>query len=363
MKTLLVDPTTIGIFKFAKKQIIIMGEIHGQNNCPKDKKNTRYINVKEFIPWYHDCIGREKTLDIFLEAGYSISKTRGFWNTLLKIYYNKINGNWNYGLMYLRNNLDICAPKNDKRLASYFKCPQNTRVHLCDVRFFYEFDTSSTKMCYPCIFKKLWILAFVYYKTPAASYKLLEIYEYLETFLFDTKSVSYHGNLHKKLRNILKINKQLRNIPSRSVRQHIEKWSENHRQKSLYRLKKQFLLIKKKYRNELVPFPQGFFPVSVDCGVEFEIARELLMDVLIVYMDEYTMARVFRVFADGTQPENIIVYVGAHHATLYYKLMNMIRAKKVLAPSANSDSLDNDSCVDITKFYNSCEKEKKILKK
>jgi len=356
MKTLLVGPVSVGIFKFANKQIIIMGEFHRKDDCPVDRKNTRYITLKEFIPWYHDCIGNEKIVDIFLESGYSISKNIGWWNTLRKIYYNNVN-TWNYGLGYLRNNLDICSRKNDKSLACYFKCPQNTRVHTCDIRFFYEYDTHSTKMCYPCVFKLLWDIQ-DYETSPTASYKLLEMYEYLEKFLFDKKSFIYHEHLNKKFLKVFKINKQLRNIRSQSVRNKIKKWGENTTRTNLKQFKQQFLLYKKLYRKELVPFPQGFFPVSDECLQAFVEVQFWLMYVLSVYMDMYTMARIFRVFADGTQPENIIVYVGVEHAERYYTFMNMVRAKKILAP-ITPDYHQSRSCVDITSFYDLCEKQRR----
>lgn len=353
MKTILVDPVTIGVFTIGRKEIIIMGEQHGLQNCDMNNKNTRYLTLQDFFQWYHESIGENKTLDIFLESGYVSSKNVGLWNTLRSLYYDSRTRD--YGIAYMRRSFSRCSPKFDSILTPYLKCPKNTRVHLCDPRYFYEFDTRSRKVCHLCIFRQLFSI--VRGGVPGASYKLFEICEYLDKFLFDPESLQYYETLHLQLMEVLKINKQLKNIRSPSVRKCIVEWSETIRQKNLSSLRKKFLAWKKEHQNDLHPLPRGFYPCKVKCSDDFAAFRTDLHDALIVYMDVYTMSRIFRKFSDGTQPDNCVVYVGAYHAMNYYELMKKLHAKTILKPKLYANgryprrNIFVESCVDISSFY------------
>lgn len=333
MKTYLVDPTTMGVFQFQKKTILVLGEVHGLKNCPMDRKDTRFLHWKDFIPWYHQCIGTDRVLDIFSESFYSVPKHMGVWNTLRRLHYNY--STRDYGLGHLRKTLDRCTPKYDLPLLTNFQCPDNIRVHLCDTRFFYAFNSRSPKQCSLCLFQRLCQLSshMLEEEPPYASYKLWEISQFIQEFLTDHTSPLYYENLHPQLMGALKIQKQLDHIPSPPVRRVLQEWGGSLRAKKLRQFRKGFEKFQKTYQDQLRPLPGGFFPVEPPCARAFQEALgNPLLDVLSYYMDMYLMARVFRVFADGTTPEHCIVYVGAYHADLCYKLMNKLRARAILRP-------------------------------
>ncbi len=77
------------------------------------------------------------------------------------------------------------------------------------------------------------------------------------------------------------------------------------------------------------------------------------------YMDLYLMARVFRVFADGTQPENVIIYAGQGHTDRYVEFLEKIGAKTIIAPQKTGQFFPNTSCVDITEYRKILQRKKK----
>lgn len=68
------------------------------------------------------------------------------------------------------------------------------------------------------------------------------------------------------------------------------------------------------------------------------------LDLSVLLMDVYLLARALRVFGDGTYSEHSVLYVGNYHAVNYRHLLHGMGARQLFF----SDSMDGSSCVDIT---------------
>lgn len=355
---LLEGPVSVGVYHLrvngVLKEIIIMGERHRLENCPMELEHVRMINLGEFLKWYHHRIGMKKTLDIFLESAH-VASEKALQKSSKTIAEDAKSDYWRFGLGYLRKRLNVCAPKFDKSVVPYFKCPRNVHVHLCDTRLFHEVNKEYSEECAGCLYYQLiWVSEiFFYNEYPLVSYRLLDIYQYLERFLFNKESIQYHTNITREIMEDMKIDKQIENIPSKRVQAIVKKWATKQYKNALNKIKRRFLKIKKNHLHELKPLPLGIKTVSEKCQNAFAEFDTCIIDLTSVFMDVYLMARALRTFQDGTTPENIIIYVGNWHAENYFQLMDMLKAKKILNPLRKTEDFTNTSCVDITSFYRS----------
>lgn len=359
-RTFLVDPVSFGVFqvnKFnVKRNIIIMGELHDKETCKQsDRKDARFLYLNEFIPMYHNYIGKDKMLDIFLETSYVLPGMASAKD--VSDYYDEFVRKKTIGLRYLRETFNRCTPKYDTSLLSHFKCPKNTRVHLCDVRLSDDPNMSSSDDSneYACLLRQISELIS---DPPSSSFQLREFYEFIERFCYKKDSPQYHATIYRGIMQNMKLQRQLDNVRSARLRSYLVAWSKKTYNNKLRKLKNMFKKTKK-FAGELKPLPWGFFPVSSKCLDAMNSLLRPLLDMTSTYMDLYLMARVFRVFADGTQPENVIIYAGQWHVDRYVELLEKIGTKTIIEPQKTGHFFKNNSCVDITDYMKILQRKKK----
>lgn len=355
---ILQDPLSFSVYdlkiKNTLKRVVIIGEVHDDIVDCKSKhdNSTQYISVSDFINRYHQSIGNDKMLDIFSESFYIGGKKLGWLPTLRYYLYMTSNLDDTRALSYIRKRLDSCSsPKDD---SSFYKCPENLRVHLCDVRFVKQTD-SSIKRSNPqeCMVDKLFKIGLSYInqdKIPKVSYAICNLISFTRNFLFNKESAEYHINLSEYIIKETKIHKQMENIPTQAVRRKLKRWSHSNYDKAITNARKKFILFEKTHMDDIRQYNNGTEYVHEEFIKAFvkNISLQIL-NVISVFMDMYLSARLLRKFDDDSYAENSIIYVGEFHAKKYRDLMKILGAKEVFSKT----SPHKTSCVDISKFYDS----------
>lgn len=366
---ILQDPTTFSVFDITinkiPRRIVVIGEIHDIITCKAihDKNKNQPIILSDFIKKYHESIGKDKILDIFSESFYIGEKKLGWLPSFYYLVSKTTSLDDTKSLPFIRKRLDACSPKYN---FSFYECPENLRVHLCDVRFIKQMDYSLKKdNPQECIVNKLFKIGISYIypeKVPKVSSAICDLTTFVRKFLFDNRSEEYHVKISEYIIKETKIYKQIENIPSQMVRKKLTKWSHKYYDKHITNARKKFLEFEKIYGKEIRSCYTTEY-VSNSCTKAFlqEISLPIL-HVISVFMDMYLIARLFRNFADDTYVADSIVYVGEYHAKNYRELMKNIGAKEIFHKSSIKHN-SYHSCVDITKFYNTyMEKKKKKTK-
>lgn len=352
-KVILQDPISFSVYDLTinkeKRRIVLIGEIHEMVSCPGVSPSQRLL-LSDFIEQYHRSIGTKNVLDIFTESFYIRSKKLGWLPTLHYLLSITFRLNDVMALSYIRKRLDPCSPKYN---FSLYECPENMRIHLCDVRFVKEMDYSwkySNKK--DCLTDKLFKIGLSYIypqKIPRAYYAFSRLVSFVKKFLFDKKSQQYHTRLSEYIFSYTKIKKQLENISSPKIHSKLLQWSSDTYRTHLAHARKQFILFAKIYEKDKNIEPIGY--VSEQCIHLF--TRNISLPILYmisVFMDLYLMARLLRTFEDSTYAKNSIVYVGEFHAKEYRNLLKKLGAKQIFHKTSLR-GLDYISCVDISRFY------------
>jgi len=355
---ILQDPTSFAVYDLkingTQRRIVIIGEVHDIVGC-KDyaDKDTKYLSLPEFIEQYHRSIGNDKILDIFSESFYIGNKKLGWLPTLHYLVYMTTHLDDAKALSYIRKRLDACSPKFN---FSMYECPENTRVHLCDVRFVKQMDYSIKRTSEKeCMIDKLFKIGLSYTyqdRIPRANYALADLVSFVKRFLFDKNSKEYHTDLSAYIIDETKIHKQIKHIPSSVVRRKLTKWSHSSYDRSITNARRKFIKFENSYGKEMKTHSSIEY-VSENCIKSFveNISLHILY-VISVFMDMYLSARMLRKFADDSYAENSIVYVGEFHAKQYQELLEILGAKEIYHKSSIKNS-GYTSCVDISSFYNS----------
>lgn len=354
---ILQDPTSFSVYDLklngVKRRIVLIGEIHEIVDCkPAIEKNTQYMLIPNFIEKYHNSIGDDKILDIFSESFYIRDKKLGWLSTFYHLVRLSTYTDDTRALSYIRKRLDTCSPKYN---FSFYKCPENLRVHLCDVRFIKEMDYSfkhRNKM--ECFANKLFKIGLSYInpkKIPRANIALSSLVSFVYKFLFDPESPQHHTKLSEYIISETKTYKQIKNIPSKSVRCKLTKWSNNSYDYSIKNAQKKFIQFEKMYGGEmknssLIGYASGGCIGSFIQNISLQI-----LYVISVFMDLYLSARLLRDFSDSSYAKNAIIYVGEYHAKQYKTLMKILGAKEIFHKNSIKGTIYS-SCVDISGFYN-----------
>ena len=355
---ILQDPTSFTVYDLKinglSRRIVLIGEIHDIVTCSplmSNKKDVQSMLLSDFIEEYHRSIGNDKILDIFSESFYIGKKKLGWLPTLHYLVYITSHLDDVRALSYIRKRLDSCSPKFN---FSIYECPENLRVHLCDVRFVKEMEYSLKRENEKeCFVDKLFKIGLSYIhpeKIPRANYALSDLLSFVKKFLFDTHSPEYHTKLSEYIIDQTKIYKQLKHIPSNVVRRKLNKWSHRAYDDHITNARKRFIRFEKMYGKEMKDLASVEY-VSENCIHAFAQDVSLfILYVISVFMDLYLSARLLRQFSDSTYAENSIIYVGEFHAKEYRNLMKLLGAKEVFHKTSIRDS-GYTSCVDISKFY------------
>lgn len=352
---LLQDPTSFTVYDLkihgTTRRIVLIGEIHDIVGCPDNGPKTQFMPISEFIEQYHHSIGDDKILDIFSESFYVGKKKLGWLPTLHYLAYMTTHMDDARALSYIRKRLAPCSPKYN---FSLYECPENLRVHLCDVRFVNKMDYSWKRSDErECFVDKLFRIGLSYIhpdKIPRANYALSNLVVFVKKFLFDKTCPEYHTKVSEYILAQTKIYKQMEHIPAPEVRRKLMKWSHKTYDQRITDARKKFVHFEKMYGKEMKDLASVEY-VSVNCTKAFanSIAIHILY-IISVFMDLYLSARLLRTFADSTYAENSIVYVGEFHAKEYRHLMDVLGAKQVFHKSSIRGG-DYMSCVDISSFF------------
>lgn len=357
-KVILQDPTSFTVYDLkingVQRRIVLIGEVHdivGCSHTATDEQKTQNMLLSDFIEQYHSSIGNDKMLDIFSESFYIGKKKLGWLPTLHYLVYMTTHMDDARALSYIRTRLDACSPKFN---FSLYECPENLRIHLCDVRFVKQMEYSLKRENEKeCFVDKLFKIGLSYIhpeKIPRANSALSGLVLFVKKFLFDTLSPQYHTKLSEYIFSETKIYKQLKHIPSKVVRRKLTKWSHQAYDDHVTNARKQFIRFEKMYGKEMKGLASVEY-VSENCINAFVRHISLYMLYIIsVFMDLYLSARLLRQFSDSTYAENSIVYVGEFHAKQYRHLMELLGAKEVFHKSSIRDR-GYTSCVDISTFY------------
>jgi hypothetical protein len=346
------DPTSFGVYDLrvggVRRRVVIIGEVHDIVRCQKDKDG---IGLSDFIRDYHQSIGKEKVLDIYSESFYVGSKKLGWLPTLYYLLRETSHLDDARALFYIRKRLDACSPKFN---FSLYECPENVRIHLCDVRFVREMDYSFRKRTsIDCATDKLFKVGLLYInqdKMPRVVRVVRGLVAFIKRFLNDTKDSVYHTKLTEHILKKTKVLKQIENVPSKVVRNTLTKWSHDLYDNAITNARSKLEKFDKEYGATLGA-QKGLEYVSDACQRSFiEFVSLPILYVISVFMDMYLTARLLRKFADDTFADNAIVYAGEFHTKQYRMLMKILGARQVFFKSSLKEDGSYVSCVDITKF-------------
>lgn len=357
-RIILKDPTSFSVYDLKingkKRRILFIGEIHKFITCPKNPDN-KMITLADFIEQYHRSIGNDKVLDIYGESGYIGRKSLGWIPTLRSLIHRTIHLDDEKALSYIRKKLVPCSPKYN---FSLYQCPENIRVHLCDIRYMKRRDYGGLEehIDMECYVDKLFRIGLLYAnqtKTPKANYALSKLVSFTRNYLFEEGSPEYHTHLSEYIIEQSKIFKQISHIPSPKVRKKLTKWAHEAYDIRITDARRKLLFFEKIWKYEMDQM-LGVDYVSHGCLNDFlnNISLSILY-IISVFMDMFLVGRLLRDFVDGSYAKNAIVYTGQYHDNQYTKLMKIIGAKKVFSTNnIKEDGQCYESCVDITKFYN-----------
>ena len=359
----LLDPTSFTVYDLnmngMHRRIVVIGEIHDIKECSyMDDRNTTKMSIAQFIEEYHMSIGSDKVLDIFSESLHVGGKRLGWLATIYYMLYNMYNLNEVRALAYIRKRLDPCSPKYN---FSFYECPENLRIHLCDVRFMLEMNydkKNSRKNCRVDTLFKIGMTVINPEKIPRMPGPLNVLISFVQNFLLNKKSPEYHRKLTAYIIKETKIYKQIRHIQSAIVRRKLSKWFRsvyNKRIKRACQCLKQFIKIYKSPPDSMSYVPEIYISEFLNY-----ISINILY-IISVFMDMYLMSRLLRRFSDNTYAENSIIYVGEYHAEEYMNVLELLGAKKIFHTNArdekkndrtcNNNRCNYSSCVNIAPFY------------
>jgi hypothetical protein len=354
---ILQDPTSFSVYdlkiKGVSRRIVLIGEVHEIVSCDlqEECENVVMMPISDFIKQYHKSIGNDKMLDIFSESFYIGKKKLGWLPTLHYLVYITSHLDDARALGYIRKRLDACSPKYN---FSLYECPENLRVHLCDVRFVKEMEYSVKRDSeIECLVDKLFKIGLTFIninKIPRVHYAFSELVSFVKKFLFDKSSPQYHVKLADYIIEETKVQKQVKHIDSRVVRHKLIKWTHKYYDNQITEARKKFIQFEKKYGQETKKLAAVEY-VSDQCINAFVENISLpILYVISVFMDSYLTARLLRKFSDSSYAENSIIYVGEFHAKQYRKLFASLGAKEIFHKSSMT-KYSYRSCVDISKFY------------
>lgn len=349
MRKILRDPTSFAAYDLkvggVRRKILIIGEIHDITDC---HRADHHVSLADFIQEYHQNIGTGKVLDIYSESFYVGGKKLGWVPTLRTLLHRTATMDDARALSYIRKRLDACSPKFN---FSFYDCPENVRVHLCDIRFSREMTPATTKSPDDCAVAKLFRVGLSYInqdKIPRTVFALRRLLAFVRGFLFEDNTL-----ILDHVFKTTKIMKQVENIRSPDARRKLTSWSAGMLDESLQNARSKWERFDKDHGRVLADQP-AFAQASESCFNSF--VRNISMPVLYVisvFMDTYLTARLLRHFSDGTHAKDAIVYVGEYHAKNYRNLMRLLGAKRVYYKTSMRADGSYASCVDITQFYKS----------
>ena len=145
-----------------------------------------------------------------------------------------------------------------------------------------------------------------------------------------------------------KIQKQFDHIQDKKVRSIVIDWSRKEISQKARDLRKLVTIAHQHFSKELEFFPNGMYIVSGACIELFAKIRNALLDLESLFMDMYMMGRCLRTFEDGSEPENIIIYVGDLHAKTYKRLLKKKLNAEMIQEVHGKDSCERDSCVNVS---------------
>lgn len=299
------------------KHIYIFGDTHvKQASCPLVTSNTENtMSLKSFLE--KTASETKKPLDIFLEVSYKSKK-------LL----DKINVTNDYQ-GYIDNIYRLFAPclEIDKKKCSY----KNVRFHYSDIRSY-------------VLLEQITFLSIILsdHTLNDRDLKLIKSYTTLEKTL-------KNPNIINEVADVLKINKQIKNIPYEKVRRQMEIYKKQI--KPLYYDEEIFAVLKRGNSNEI----KIYLPKIREYG------NYLLLNVAKI-MDLYLLGRMFRTFEKPSKsakntisdpPQNIIIYVGNAHAANYRSFLQDLKFDLVNVTTSDKfkyGSTEVYQCIDIRGF-------------
>lgn len=148
-----------------------------------------------------------------------------------------------------------------------------------------------------------------------------------------------------------KIQKQIDNIPSKTIRRKVQRWSHDCYDIAVTNARKNFIEFQNTRGKDLrTLYDMDYVPE--ECIKTFVTLISLpILYIISVFMDMYLCGRLLRQFADGAFAQNSIVYVGEYHAKQYRILMKLLGAKEIFGKTSIRKDSTYTSCVDISKFY------------
>lgn len=305
------DPVSISFFRFvdgrgvSMSNILVCGERHRvQHGCRDlyERKDVTVIEFPEFLNMYLDLFSKKyprDVMDVFVESPYSMSRDP------ILVSEKKKTQEWDYGLGFLRTYLAPCSPKiRRESLSTTFTCPSHTRVHLCDVRLFYQYPFQHNKKL-----KNLKVFfGMIHQSFPDIVGHVDDYLEFWGMCLFDSQNEYFVLNLWDVCLSELKILRQLSYV-DKERREYLLNWGETMWEKYVKRAQTLFQSLSRKSGQDVfLKQLSRFHESTVDIGT--------------VIMDLYVLGRVFRRFRDGTRPRHMILYVGEFHAKKYRKIFH-----------------------------------------
>lgn len=149
------------------------------------------------------------------------------------------------------------------------------------------------------------------------------------------------------------ITKQLKSIDDSAIKNTLEDWFNFSCTENVFANERtiQFL---NEYQGNLLYAPYYYLSIlqkTIDSVEKIRILdlvsgfMNYITGSMACIMDIYLLSRVFRTFRDSVSPQNIIIYVGDHHAESYRQVLNMLDFTLIA-----SSRTDDNKCLDISNF-------------
>ena len=354
------DPISVSYFILptmnGDMKVLVFGELH--------KKKTKCLVQDEilefplFLQLYQSMFPRS-VFDLFTESTLPIP------SRLPASRKKKPNTEWDYGLGFLRYYLNRCAPKFIKdRDSITYQCPDNLRVHLCDIRqfFVYPLQGMSKKRRDDRPFR---LLQEYFENSQVRSDNIKDIryfIRYWGSTLNDPASRHFIDDIFAMSMTHLKILKQIDHIRSQRIRQILMEWGVEEWSHLLQMVREKWARMKTAFesRTFVSRVRQRF--VGVPKSGKFITAYvapflSATIDLNTVLMDMYLMGRMLRTFADGSVVRNAILYTGEYHSHHYRTILRLLGSTEVFTsvpPDLPYDVTRLNalpSCVDITPLW------------
>lgn len=356
------DPISVSYFILPTRhgdiKILLFGEWHKRKTqCfVQDREDSRIMSLPIFLRLYQSRFA-DTMLDLFVESTLPVpsklpAKNK---NTQKK-------PSWDYGLGYLRQHLDRCAPKFfTQNLSKTYECPHNLRVHLCDIRqiSIYPFTGYSKKQRDVRPFALL-AKYFDYSHVKASNIKDFPSFlKFWDATLNNPSSDHYIDKIFDMSMTYLKIVKQIDHIRSKRMRKILIDWGTYEWVKLLGVVRDKWKKVVERYesRTMLTRIRQAFSG-SVMTAVVTPFLNSTI-DLNTILMDMYVMGRILRTFSDGTTINHAIVYTGEFHSFHYRAILRLLGAQEIFTSSAEQDDVvyntqllkSKPSCVDVSPLF------------